>query len=241
MPQPKPAIPNRSRRSVNGQSDPIANGSAETATYCSHIGAMIRTMAESGPRATALRAGFDELLADPTVDGLWAFQKQLLMLDGPAAAKARAVVHAFHGCLRRLQSKSASRAASRLGAVLGTAAVGSASLPELRDRQELSINELVELALPAVLEVGASVKTAQAWEIEAGTIYDEFAWFLDEELWEISAAVRPDLAPEERRARIDDVLAPLLDSALPDEDRGALLVDVFRSILAARVLPLLAG
>jgi len=175
----------------------------------------------------------------PTPDDLWAFQKLLRTIDDPEVAKARAVVREFHGCLRRLQGKSASRSASRLGAVLGTAAVGSASLPELRDRRELSRQELIELALPAVLEVGASIQTAQAWEIEAGMIYDEFAWFLDEELWEISAAARPDLPLDERRARIDDVLAPLLDAGLPDAVRAALLVDVFRSILAARVLPLL--
>ena len=58
---------------------------------------------------------------------------------------------------------------------------------------------------------------------------------------EVSAAARPNLPPEERRERIDEVLSPLLDSDLPDVDRAALLVDVFRSILAARVLPLLDG
>jgi hypothetical protein len=31
----------------------------------------------------------------------------------------------------------------------------------------------------------------------------------------------------------------LLDSDLPDKDRATLVVDVFRSVLAARVLPLL--
>lgn len=189
----------------------------------------------------ALAASFARTLEAPTPEHLWDLQKRLLAVGGPEAALARTVVREFHACLRGLQSKSASRTASRLGAVLGTAAVGSSSLPELRGRQDLSINELVELALPAVLEVGASVKTAQAWEIEAGMIYDEFAWFLDEELWDISATARPDLAPEERRARIDDVLAPLLDANVRDADRAALLVDVFRSILAARVLPLLAG
>jgi hypothetical protein len=117
--------------------------------------------------------------------------------------------------------------------------VGSVSLPQLRDRQERGLEDLVERALPAFLEVGAALQSAQAWEIEARLIYDEFAWFLDEELWDISEAARPDLAPEDRRARIDEVLAPLLDSSLPDADRATLLVDVFRSVLAARVLPLL--
>jgi len=187
----------------------------------------------------AARAAFEACLENPTADGLWAFQKTLLAIGGPEVAKARAVLRAFHRCLRRLQSKSASRTASRLGAVLGTAAVGSVSLQQLRDRQERGLEDLVELAVPAVLEVGAALQSAQAWEIEAELTYDEFAWFLDEELWEISATTRPDLTPEERRARIDEVLAPVLDSNLPDDDRATLLVDVFRSILAARVLPLL--
>ena len=189
--------------------------------------------------ANAIRAAFESCIEDPTTDGLWALQKALLMLGGPDATRARAVAQAFHACLRRLHGKSASRAASRLGAVLGTAAVASVSLPQLRDRQERDLQELIELTLPAVLEVGAAVKSAQAWEIEAGMIYDEYAWFLDEELWDVSATARPDLAPEERRERIDEVLSPLLDANLPDADRAALLVDVFRSILAARVLPLL--
>ncbi len=191
--------------------------------------------------AAALRSSFERLLADPTPDDLWAFHKALLMLNGVDTTRARAVVHAFHGCLRQLESKSASREASRWGAVLGTAAVGSVSLPELRDRQERGLQELVEAALPAFLEVGAALQTAQAWEIEARLIYDEFAWFLDEELWDVSAAARPDLDAGERRERIDEVLAPLLDPSLPDSDRAGLLVDVFRSLLAARVLPLLDG
>jgi hypothetical protein len=77
------------------------------------------------------------------------------------------------------------------------------------------------------------------WEIEAGLVYDEFAWFLYEELWDISLSVRTELTPVERRERIDQVLDPLLDSDLPDKDRATLVVDVFRSVLAARVLPLL--
>lgn len=189
----------------------------------------------------ALRSSFERLLASPTPDELWAFQKDLLLLGGADSARARAVARAFHACLRALDSKSASRAASRWGAVLGTAAVGSVSLPELRDRQERGLRELVERALPAVLEVGAALQSAQAWEIEARLIYDEFAWFLYEELWDVSAASRPDLAPHERRERIDELLDPLLDPSLPDDGRATLLVDVFRSVLAARVLPLLDG
>jgi hypothetical protein len=191
------------------------------------------------PVPAALRSSLEALLANPTPDELWQFQKALLAVGGPEAERARGVAHAFHSCLRTLESKSASRTASRWGAVLGTAAVASVSLPEMRDHQERGLGELLERALPAVLEIGAAMQSAQAWEIEAGLIHDEVAWFLYEELWDISLSVRDELTAAERRERIDQVLDPLLDADLPDKDRATLVVDVFRSVLAARVLPLL--
>jgi hypothetical protein len=180
----------------------------------------------------------DRVLAEPTAQNLWELQKELVELGGDAATRARAVVRAFHGCLRTLESKSASRTASRWGAILGTAAVGTTSLPELRDKQGRELQELVEGALPALLEVGASIQTARAWEIEAALAYDEFAWFLYDELWDLSMAAHPGLTAGDRRQRIDVVLDTILDPKLPDADRAALLVDVFRSVLAARMLAL---
>ena len=204
------------------------------------LSAMTTTRTETQPQSSDdVRASFERILANPTPDELWEFQKALLVVDGPEAARAREVARALHSCLRTLSSKSASRTASRWGAVLGTAAVASVSLSELRDRQERELGDLLEHALPAVLEVGAALRTAEAWEIEAGLIYDEFAWFLYEELWDISLDVRPELTADERRHRIDQVLDPLLDPDLPDKDRATLVVDVFRSALAARTLPLL--
>lgn len=191
------------------------------------------------PDPADLRSSLTRILADPIPDDLWQLQKALLAVGVQEAARARGVARTFQACLRTLDSKSASRTASRWGAVLGTAAVASVSLPEMRNRQERGLGELLERALPAALEIGAAMQSAQAWEIEAGLVYDEFAWFLYEELWDISLSVRPELTPIERRQRIDQVLDPLLDAALADKDRATLVIDVFRSVLAARVLPLL--
>jgi hypothetical protein len=189
--------------------------------------------------ADAARAVLDRILAAPTPDDLWQLQKALLISGGDEAARARAVARQFHACLRSLHSKSESRNASRWGAVLGTAAVASVTLPEMLQEQERSLQTLIQNALPAALEVGSAVKSAQAWEVEASLLYDEFAWFLYEELWDLSTAERPDMAPAERRERIDVLLDPLLDPGLPDADRGVLVVDVFRAVLAARMQPLL--
>ena len=190
------------------------------------------------PRDTA-RALFERVLAEPVAADLWTLQKTLLELGGSPALRARIVAREFHGCLRALESKSASRNASRWGAALGTAAVGSVSLPELVRRQDLALAELLESALPAVLEIGSAVRSAQAWEVEAQLIYDDFAWFLYEELWDISRKAQPDLSIDDLRARIDQVVDPLLDTSIPDSDRAWLLVEVFRSVLAARMLPVI--
>jgi hypothetical protein len=187
--------------------------------------------------ATA-RTALERILAEPAPADLWELQKALLVIGGEPAARARAVARAFHACLRAIQSKSASRAASRWGAVLGTGAVGSVSATEMLDRREGALHRLLQSGVPALLEVGSALKSAEAWEVEARLVYDELAWFLYDELWEVSVIARPELSPTERRAEIDLLLDPLLDPALPDGERAALAVHVFSAVLAARLLPL---
>ena len=104
--------------------------------------------------------------------------------------------------------------------------------------REAALQGLVHGAVPAVLEVGAALKSAQAWEVEAGLVYDDLAWFLYDELWDIAATARPDLSPGERRGQVALVIDPLLDATVPDDDRAALVVNVFRTVLAARLVPL---
>ena len=196
----------------------------------------MRSATPGGPR---LRKVFDRILIEPTPADLWQLQKALVVIDGEPAARARAVARTFHGCLRNLESKSASRRASRWGAVLGTAAVGSVSVSDMADEQQDALGRLLQVGVPAMLEIGAAVKSAEAWEVEAGLLYDDLAWFLYDELWDVSAAARPDLSPSERRDQIDLVIDPLLDAAMPDGDRAALVVNVFRAVLAARLIPVL--
>jgi hypothetical protein len=184
------------------------------------------------------RASFERIMADPSPADLWTLQQALLVVGTEPAARARAVARSFHACLRNLESKSASRAASRWGAVLGTVAVGSVSVAEIGSTRRAALQGLVHGAVPAVLEVGAALKSAQAWEVEAGLVYDDLAWFLYDELWDVSTSARPDLSPDERRGEVALVIDPLLDAAVPDGDRAALVVNVFRTVLAARCMPL---
>ena len=187
---------------------------------------------------TEARTAFERVLVEPTPAGIWELQKALLVIDGEAARHARTVTRAFHACLRELESKSSSRRASRWGAVLGTAAVASVSIGEVTDPREDALHKLLASGLPALLEVGAAVKSAEAWEVEAGLLYDDQAWFLYDELWALSATAGGGSA-DERRAQIDLVIDPILDTDVPDGERAALVVEVFLAVLAARLVPLL--
>ena len=150
---------------------------------------------------SAAKAAFDRILVDPKPADLWQLQKALVVIGGEPAERARAVARAFHACLRNLESKSASRSASRWGAVLGTAAVASVSIDELADTTESALSRLLQSGVPAALEVGSAMKSAQAWEVEAGLIYDDLAWFLYDELWDVSSTARPELSTNDPRPR----------------------------------------
>ena len=189
----------------------------------------------------AARTALGRILANPAPADLWDLQKALLVIGGEPAARARVVARAFHACLRNLESKSASRSASRWGAVLGTGAVASVSATEMLDRREGALHRLLQSGVPAMLEVGAALKSAEAWEVESTLIYDDFAWFLYDELWDVSASTRPELSASERRSQIDLLLDPLLDAAVPDGDRARLAISVFGAVLAARLLPVFNG
>jgi hypothetical protein len=218
----------------HGEPEPVAPVPAHEP-----VAARALAMDAPDPAIAAARWAFERVLVEPAPADLWELHKALLRIDGPDAARARVVARAFHGCLRELDSKSRSRRASRWGAVLGTAAVASVSLDELSDPRADPLHKLLASGLPALLEVGASAKSAEAWEVEAGLLYDDQAWFLDEELWAISASAPGGLSPDERRAQIDLVIDPILDRDRPDAERAALVVEVYRAVLAARLVPLL--
>jgi hypothetical protein len=186
----------------------------------------------------AARTAFERILAEPTPADLWTLQKALLTIGGERAARARVVARSFHACLRTLESKSASRADSRWGAALGTAAVASVSLGEATEGRADPLHRLLRTGVPAMLELGSALKTEQAWEVEAGLVYDEFAWFLYDELWDVSVAARPEHSPAERGEQLALLLDPLLDKTVPGGERAATAVHVFQAVLAARLLPL---
>jgi len=189
--------------------------------------------------AASVRSTLQRILSAPTPEDVWQLQKDLLAIGGETALQAREVAGQFYSCLRNMQSKRASRSASRQGAALGTAAVASVGLQETFASQEDPLKGLLASSVTAMLEVGSALKGAQAWEVEASLIYHDLAWYLYGELWDVSLAARPELSPEQRRACTDLLLKPVLDPETADATKSALLIRLFQVVLTARLWPLL--
>jgi hypothetical protein len=186
-----------------------------------------------------LRSTLRRILITPTADDLWQLQADLLALGQESTTKAREVAGRFYSCVRDMESKIASRSASRWAAVLQTAAVTSVGLQEMIAEREAPLKRIFASGVTAMLEVGAATKSVQAWEEEASLMYYDVAWYLYGELWDISLATRPELALRERQAFIDQLLQPIVDSDVTGTARAALLLRLFQVVLLARAWPLL--
>ncbi|HUT94285.1 MAG TPA: hypothetical protein VMY37_32800 [Thermoguttaceae bacterium] len=188
---------------------------------------------------TSLASALQRILTTPTPDELWRVQAELLAVGTDAALKAREVAGEFHSFLRDLESKVASRSASRMSAILTTASVSSVGLQEMLAEEENPLRRLFASGVTAMLEVAGAMKGVEAWEVEASLVYYDVAWYLYGELWETSLASRPDLSDDDRKTLLDKLLGPALDPDVDATVKSAVLVRFFQIALAARMWPLL--
>ncbi len=188
---------------------------------------------------SSLISALQRILTTPTPDDLWGVQAELLAVAGDAAQKAREVAGHFHSFLRDLESKVASRSASRMSAILTTASVSSVGLQEMLAEKEDPLRRLFASGVTAMLEVAGAMKGVEAWQVEAALVYYDVAWYLYGELWEVSLTGRPDLSDQERKALLDQLLGPVLDPEIDGAVKSAVLVRFFQIALAARMWPLL--
>ncbi|MHC4180739.1 MAG: hypothetical protein ACYSWU_24835 [Planctomycetota bacterium] len=188
-----------------------------------------------------LRSTLTRVLTTPTPDDLWQLHAELLARGGAAAEKARDVAGQFHSFLRDMESKIASRSASRWAAALATASVSSVGLQEMLAEREDPLRRLLASGVTAALEVGSAVKSVEAWETEASLVYHDVAWYLYGELWEVVEASRPELSFGQRKELMDQLLKPIADPDVEGMAKSGVLVRFFQIALAARVWPLLKG
>jgi len=188
-----------------------------------------------------LNATLQRILTKPTPADLWQLQGDLLALGTEPALKARQVAGDFYLYLSDLESKVTSRHHSRWAAAFATASVTSVSLHELLDEQADAFKQLLFSGVPALLEISSAVQSVKAWEVEAALVHHDAAWRLYGELWDISAAMLPDLPADQRRARLDELLGPVVSPAerIPANVKAILLVKLYQVVLTVRLAPLL--
>lgn len=186
--------------------------------------------------SNSLRSTLSRILVAPAVGDLWQLQSELLMIGGEEALKAREVAGAFHSFLRDLQSKGASRGASRWGAILETASVASVGLQEMLVEQEDPLRRIVASSVTGMLEVAAAAKNVEAWEVETSLVPYDVGWYLYGEMWEVSKNGRPELGDEERKDMMDRTFAPVMSPDVEGKVKSAVLLRLFMTVLAARVM-----
>lgn len=181
-----------------------------------------------------------KILTKPAAQDLWQLYTELLTLDGPVES-ALEVAHEFYSCLNDLESKIASRGASRWGAILETSSVASVSLQEMITKKEDPLQRILATGVTAALESAAAVKNVEAWEVEANLMYHDLAWYLYGQFWELSQRVQPTLSVAERRSTVKQLIEPIRHPDTSDAVKSALLVKLFQALLLAHLWPLIQG
>ena len=187
----------------------------------------------------AARVAFERILVLPTPADLWQLQKELRVIGGEPAARARVVARSFHACLRTLESKSASRTDSRWGAALGTAAVASVSLGDAAEGREDPLDPPAGgPACPPCWSSGPRSRRSRHGRSRP-------AWSTTSSRGSCTTSCGTSRFPPARvlggrapRVQIALLLDPLLDASVADGDRATLVVHVFQAVLTARLVPL---
>jgi hypothetical protein len=83
------------------------------------------------------------------------------------------------------------------------------------------------------LMILAARQYVKAWDNEMSSDINQAAWFLYREYWQLSADMQPELAREERRRLVDELLAPIYDSGISGTAKAALIGRLFQLLLMA--------
>jgi hypothetical protein len=181
------------------------------------------------------------LAAMPTPASLRRLQAALLVAGVPAEEPIWPLLDDYYNFLATLAARVTSREFSHFASLLDIGAVGGVTLQNLllgHDEGKMW-QRLLAGGLSEGLMVLASRQYVRAWEGEMAAVYAMAAWRLFRELWQVSAAMRPELDATERRRLVDEMIAPLLAGELDGGRRAALAIRLYQLLLLARLRRLL--
>ncbi|MGD8626915.1 MAG: hypothetical protein PVF47_03985 [Anaerolineae bacterium] len=183
------------------------------------------------------------ILSQPTPEALVELQGSLLASGrtGPEIDRALDAAGHFYTYLSDLQSKVSARNYSELASLLDIGAVGAVALENVISAQSHDFwQRLILGGLGESLMVAASRQYIKGWEIEAGLVHSQAAWYLAGALWHASGETRSDLSAETRWQAIHQLLAPARDPDLPAPAKALLLGRIFQMLLLTYLARLLS-
>jgi hypothetical protein len=191
----------------------------------------------------SLRDAVRSILSRPTPQALVELQGALLALEdrGEAVEPALEVAGHFYTYLSELQSKVTAGDYSELASRLDIGAVGAVALENLLAGSGEDVwKRLLLGGIGEGLMVAASRQYIKGWQVEAGLVHSQAAWYLGQALWRTSQRMQPDLPPAERGRVIERLLAPARNPDTPAADKALLLGRIFQLLLLGQVSRLLA-
>ena len=187
------------------------------------------------------------VLQKPSLEDLLALQVALLSLDSTADSDLRrsevlaalAVVDDFYAYLTEVEGKLEAHAFAELATKLDIGALGGVVLENIGEAREKMLQRILIGALSETLMVLASRQYIKGYNRELEALHRQTAWKVRAHLWRLSASKRPELAPEERRETIDNLLAPLFQRDIAPEAKPVLLGSFFQVLILCLAAPLI--
>ncbi len=201
-------------------------------------------MTNTGQEAlTRLNQLLNHIARQPTAADLWALRGTLLMCtkDQAEAQLINDVAREFYLYLSELQSKMTARQYNELASRLDIGSVGTLALQDILLERENLWKNLLLGGIGESLMVLASRQYIKAWEQELRSVHRSAAWTLYGVLWNLSCQYQPEMADEQRRALIEETLAPALAEETSSETKMLLLLRLFQTILLLLAAPLCAA
>lgn len=187
-----------------------------------------------------LKAIASKVLTRPNPDNVWDLYGCLLSIGLADADAPVRILETFHHYLCDLQSRATAQQFSELASRLDISAVGGVAIENLLGGKSGDLLKKFFLgAISESLMVLASRQYIKGWQTELHSTHCQAAWFLSKELWRISAAMQPELAPEQRWEEILKLFKPVRDPETPNSVKASLLGYLFQFLLIVEVRPLL--
>jgi hypothetical protein len=189
---------------------------------------------EGGQYMKSLQEAVLGILSQPKPKDFVQLQGILLISgqEGEAVDRALEIAGRFYAYLSDLQSKMAAKDYSEVASRLDIAAVGIVALENMvAQERETFWQRLLLGGLGEALMVGASRQYVKGWQVEAGQVHENAAWYLTGALWDASLEMQPALEPEQRWQAIQTLLAPVHDPGVPTPAKALLLGRIFQVLL----------